>query len=218
MIPKLINLRLVRNLLIISFLICTVLPSQAQEGYFGPTVDFNSGFGTRGVYGLGLDAEVRITGSENLYLNWHFGIGGNEQSDVYGRLGIPLLLYRQPEWWNLSHANTAEELLTVILGPLMCPHGVTYYVPSQRKDGIRYGFFGNPLGLELWKVSSGRMMSWTFDAGSKVLSPLGADRCLMVSTGISMTNPIRKSAGLSADYGRNFMLNVRVGIVSSAVL
>jgi hypothetical protein len=192
--------------------------ARAQEGYFGPSIDFNSGFGTRAVYGLGIDAEVRITGAENLYLNWHFGIGGNEQSDLYGRVGVPLLLYRQQEWWNLSYVNTTEELMAVLFGPLICPHGVTYYLPVTRKDGIRYGFYGNPLGLELWKVNGDRMMSWTFDAGSKVLFPLGNDRCLMVSTGLSLTNPIKRSPAITTELGRAVMINVRLGIVSKAVL
>jgi hypothetical protein len=193
---------------------CIFAQSSAQEGYVGMTVDFNTGIGERYTYGLGLHTEMRCPRTENLYFNWHYGIGSNTHGEVYGHAGLSLMLYRSDTWWNNIH--TWDDFLGTLLGPLLIPNGVTYYLPQHsnacRDHRLRIGMYCNPIAMEYWNTKPLKVTSWTVEGGCKLLWETKGDQIVYLAGGVSFTNNLRRD-GRSVGFGNEQLIHIQLGLL-----
>lgn len=186
---------------------------KAQGVYAGPTLDYNSGIGERYTYGIGFHFEARVFRPKNLYLNWHYSIGSNTHGEFYGHGGMSLLFYKDNDWWSV---NTWEELMGAVIGPLIIPNGVTYYLPNQirlhNRKHVRIGIYCNPIALEYWNMKPYKVTSWTIESGAKLLWEVGNDRFIYFAGGVSFTNNLRRQR--TTGYGSEELLHIQLGLLS----
>ncbi|HTF05660.1 MAG TPA: hypothetical protein VK826_16650 [Bacteroidia bacterium] len=204
-----------RPFLFTALLIFTLTTTKAQDRYFGATLDYNSGIGERYTYGLGLHLEANVWKSKNLYFNWHYSLGFNTHSEFYGHGGISLLLYKSRDWW-MGGDGTWEGALAILIGPLICPNGVTYYFPmhstAYQLKPFRFGVYCNPLGMDYWDLEPFKVTSWTVETGAKVLYHTHAGPVWYLAAGVSFTNNIRRQ-GRVYGYGNEQLVQVQLGLL-----
>lgn len=197
------------------FFVCFFTQLRAQNGYAGFTGDFNSGIGERYTYGLGLHVEARVRRCENLYFNWHYSIGSNTHGELYGHGGMSLLVYRSDAWWTFRPSSW-DELAVQVIGPLLVPNGITYYMPSHSspcsEKRTRIGIYCNPIVMEHWNTKPFKVTSWTIEGGVKFLYEMENDRVLYCAGGFSVTNNVRRQRSYG-DYGNEEMVQLQIGIL-----
>lgn len=201
-----------RKLLFVAFFIGITGTISAQELITGLTADYNTGIGERYTYGLGLHAEHRLGEHSNWYLNWHYTVGSNTHGEFYAHAGIPILLYRSGDWWD-TPVRDVEDALAILLGPLICPSGVTYYVKRMPSQDYRFGLYCNPLAFDYWKMKPYQVASWTIESGVKFLWYMNDDRVLYISGGLNLTNNIRRGYRW---YGNEALIGIQVGLLGYA--
>ena len=173
--------------IIILLLVFTLSRVQAQQSFIGLSADYNSGLNFQGTYGLGVHVEVRVANTDNLYFNWHYGLGGTDNTEFYARGGMSLLLYGSRDWWS-TPVNDIYGLLGLIIGPIICPNGMTYYFPQPRRSDFRIGIYANPLILEFWDKKPVSVTSWTLEGGVKILYTTNSTAVFFAGIGGSKTN------------------------------
>lgn len=183
----------------------------AQEFIAGLTADYNSGIGERYTYGVGLHTEIRIKKS-NWYFNWHYGAGSNTHGEFYAHAGLPVLLYKSEDWWD-TPVDDWEGALGLLLGPVICPSGITYYTPRQVNKDYRLGIYCNPLALDYWQMQPYKVASWTVESGAKFLWYMSDQRLLYIAGGVSFTNNIRRGYRW---YGNETLVGLQIGLLGYA--
>lgn len=190
--------------------------AHGQECYAGLTGDFNSGIGERYTYGLGVHVEARVWNCENLYFNWHYTFGSNSHEEMYLHGGMSLLIYRNPAWW-LGARGDGRAFLITLLGPLVVPNGMTYYLPRSSSNWmnkrLRVGVYCNPLAMDYWDAKPYKVTSWTVEYGTKLLWETNSGRILYLAGGLSLTNNMRRQQAYNG-YGTEELVHIQVGILS----
>jgi|GEM_PF-1674109 hypothetical protein len=207
-----------RKSLLILIFICGFTQLNAQKVFTGFTADWNSGIGERYTYGLGWHLEARMWRCENLYFNWHYSIGSNTHGELYGHGGLSLLLYKSDIWWRSG--TGPDDALATLLGPLLIPNGVTYYLPQGpayacKPKPMRIGIYCNPLAMDFWNMQPAKVTSWTVESGVKILYTLPGDQILYLSGGLSVTNNMRRNRPYG-DYGNEELVHIQFGIMGVA--
>jgi len=186
--------------------------SQAQKGYYGLNFDFNSTLNTRHTYAAGIHAEARLGERSKWYLNWDFALGANMQSDFYARCNLTILLYRDPDWFRCSSCNSFGEYMGVLLGPLLCPVGVSNYFYTSRNKDLRFGFYLNPIQMDYWD-SPNRIRSWSVHAGFKMIyNWQGNSHLYLRLGGINLYNMLHYN---NAEQENGLLFNFSFGTVFS---
>jgi hypothetical protein len=195
--------------ILLLFFVFFFAKANAQEFIGGLTADYNSGIGERYTYGIGAHLEARVWKTKNFYLNWHYAAGSNTHSEFYAHGGLALLMYKSEDWWD-TNVNSWEELVGLVIGPAICPLGMTYYVANFHNNDYRFGLYCNPLALDYWNMSPHKVTSWTLETGAKFLWYVSDERVLYVSGGVSFCNNIRKG---SNGYGDETLIGMQIGLL-----
>lgn len=196
---------------LLSLIVCA---SYAQQRYFGFTADYNSGIGERYTYGLGMHLELQVTGCDNLYFNWHYTLGSNTHSELYFHAPLPIMLYRTRLWWDTPISDLGD-VAALLIAPVCCPSGMTYYLPAHHKfsgNKYRFGMYLDPLSLDVWQMNPHKVTSWTIDSGIKCIISTRSDMCFYFSSGVAFTNNVRRGAH---GFGNEALIQVQVGILNS---
>lgn len=152
------------------FLLFFSSSANSQSFYLGYNFDFNSSLGSLHTFAADVHAEARIGKKSNWYCNWDFAMGANANNDLYGRANITILAYGSRNYWqNISHnTNSVGEAIGVLLGPLLCPVGLTNYFYTTNNKDLRIGLYLNPLILDYWDMND-PIRSWSIHGGIKAL-------------------------------------------------
>lgn len=200
------------NLRIVLFFVAlTLSPAaiHAQYTYYGLTADYNSGIGERYTYGLGVHAELRACDNSNLYFNFHYSLGTNTHGEIYARGPVTLELYRRLNWPKYQSKHGKGSSLLLLVAPLICPIGITWYIPEKPKQQYRFGFYCNPLTMDYWNIDKGGVTSWSVESGVKLIRKLPGQKVFYISGGVLFTHNYRNSTR----YDDQPLAGIQIGIL-----